>query len=135
MPTKRKRLTPRDMRIIKWMPQGWSLKIDPRQVHRGEADPTTKRITLQSLGGAAAMEWMVFLHEVGHVVCGHFNVDTVEHVKEFEADQFAIMAAKLEGIMVPELWTVDSKSLLKEALRNDILEGVTPERYVLNWVS
>jgi hypothetical protein len=136
MAIKRKqKLSPRDLRIVKWMPPGWSLKIDPNQIHRGEAQPATKRITLQSLGGRSAMEWMVFLHEVGHVVCGHFNVDTKEHVKEYEADHFALFAAKMEGIMVPDLWMHDSKSLLKETIRSDIFEGVTPHRYVLNSVS
>jgi hypothetical protein len=78
---------------------------------------------------------MIFFHEVGHVVCGHFNLDVPVHVQEYEADHFALLAAKLDGVMVPELWMTDTKTLLKDAIRNDIQDGHTIERHVLHWVS
>ena len=135
MAKKRKQLTPHLRRIKKWLPDGWSLKIDPKQIHRGEADPTTRRITLQSLGGASTMEWMVFFHEVGHVACGRFRSDQAPHLGEYEADHFALFAAKMEGIMVPDLWMVDTKTLIKESIREDTQEGVDTNIHVLHWVT
>jgi hypothetical protein len=76
---------------------------------------------------------MVFFHEVGHVVCGHMALSSPAHVEEYEAEQFALFAARMEGIAVSQQWIDDARVNVQTKIQEDQNERIPIRHHVLYW--
>lgn len=96
-----KRRTPKGWRVVEW-----------DKLLDGRANPRLKIINCPALVSRYAV--LVFLHEVGHVVLKHCDDPTIpEYLCEFEAEQWAIKAARAEGITVPHNYSEDARYTIK----------------------
>lgn len=77
----------------------------------------------------------LYLHEVGHIVRRHWDVDLPKHREEFEAEHFAIHVFKTEGIPITKLIISDVKYRLREHIASDKKLGVPIERHIARWVN
>lgn len=87
--------------IVKYRtPKGYRV-IEHRDPHGGgKAQDEPKTIYCPPLRDRYALG--VFLHEVGHVLLGHFKTDIPTWREEYEAEQWAIKAMQADGVRVPD---------------------------------
>ena len=61
----------------------------------------------------------VYLHEVAHVVLGHFH-DKPVYVQEYEAEQWAFAVMRAEGVPIPRASTRRAKAYVAQTIMREI---------------
>jgi hypothetical protein len=98
-----------------------------------QADPNKRTLYVPTLKDDDSL--FLYLHEVGHIVRRHWNVNLSKHREEFEAEHFAIHVFKTEGIPITNIIIRDVKYRLREHIKADRKRGVPIERHIARWVN
>ncbi len=77
----------------------------------------------------------LYLHEVGHVVKGHFGRKLAHHREEFEAEMFAVHIFRVEGIPITKYIRDTIRERLCDWIASDIKRGIEIERHIARWAN
>jgi hypothetical protein len=75
----------------------------------------------------------LYLHEVGHVVQGHFKLKLPRHREEFEAERFALHVFRNEGIPVTRHIMKALRARLCGSIQYDIKRGIPIQHHIARW--
>ena len=115
------RLEHRIREVVKvFLPRGW--KLVERQFNEeidGYAHKNTRTIYCIPLKDTYAL--FVFLHEVGHIRCGHMrkghNTPLDDYTDEYEAEMWAINAMKAAGFRVTDHMLENARHNVRNAIQ------------------
>ena len=102
--------------VRRHLPKGWTLRI--RKFPDGARGMCSfrRRTIFLSRPIKTRADVFVFFHEVGHMRCQHW--DTPNHISEYQAERYAILAMRLEGIPVPR----DELRIAKQNVFREVFE-------------
>lgn len=74
----------------------------------------------------------VFLHECAHFNLKHWNVDRDEYINEYEAERWAAMIMRLEGVPVPRRMVAGAKKYVRDCILEEKPTNVPG--YIKKWL-
>lgn len=123
--------------VKRYRPKGWRIA---ESHHRwkwssAEADDTKHVLRVPTLQDAESL--FLYLHEVGHVLQRHFTIRPAlpHHREEFEAEKFAMMVFRNEGIAVDRDILEAARVRVRGAIERDERRGVKISFYVARWAN
>jgi hypothetical protein len=123
-------------------PRGWKVKQSAYRWKWSSADThRTKRVNgivqLVKLIEVPTINdddsLFIYLHEVGHVVQGHFALKLPRHREEFEAERFALHVFRNEGIPVTKYIMKKVRYRLCQHIKYDIKHGNPIQHHIARW--
>lgn len=107
--------------ILRRLPAGWRTAVrHETDRQRGACDFKSRTLSHPPL--KTRRDLFVALHEVGHATM-HHQTKMAPHVEEYEAEQFAILVMKLEGIPVPRIELALARANVRVAIIGDVASG------------
>lgn len=77
----------------------------------------------------------LFLHEIGHIVRGHFERKLPHHIEEFEAELFAVHIFRAENLPVTKYIRECIRERLRFWIEVDTKKGVPIKRHIARWAN
>lgn len=102
------------------LPAGYTLRVKPLRGSTAGYVAFTRHIRVERIEDRNDL--FIYLHEVGHVRCGHIRGNDMKRdnwLHEYEADIYAVTAMREAGIAVPREQLAHQKSLVRGLIEAD----------------
>lgn len=114
-------------------PSDWTIRETRARTHSksGECDFENETIRVPKLEDAQSV--YIFLHECQHVHLGHYRLERIGHVQEYEAERSALALARIEGIRIPRPVVQAARDYVRTHIARDERAGIKIEPRVRRW--
>lgn len=142
----RRRLTPALLRQIAWrhVPPGWSMveraprpyydKNKGREMEEwGSCNYQSSTLYVPPLTSRANL--YIACHEIGHATLHVDNDPKSFHVREYEAEQFAIGLMRTEAVPVPRSELASAKKNVLDHIAGDVRRGFHIDKHIRAWAT
>jgi hypothetical protein len=119
--------------VKRYRPRGWKIVESKQRWEWSSAAVWSGNRTIYAPSLIDDDSLFLYLHEVGHVRLGHFDIDIPKHREEFAAECFAFHAFRAEGIPITKLIAEDAKTRIRIWIGRDTKKGIPIQHHIARW--